>query len=76
MSSLHVVMLEITHCQAECTLVFSDMFGCSDVLCRHYHIAMQVAELKDLCRQENVKGYSKLKKDQLVSLLQDQLQSK
>lgn len=35
---------------------------------------VQVAELKDLCRQEHMKGYSKLKKDELISKLQQQLQ--
>lgn len=37
---------------------------------------LKVAELKDLCKQEHVKGYSKLKKDQLIHLLQEQLQSR
>lgn len=32
---------------------------------------VQVAELKDLCRQEQMQGYSKLKKDELISKLQD-----
>ena len=36
--------------------------------------SVQVAELKELCRQEHMKGYSKLKKDQLISKLQQQLQ--
>lgn len=31
---------------------------------------VQVAELKDLCRQEQMQGYSKLKKDELISKLQ------
>ncbi|KAL3146518.1 hypothetical protein ABBQ32_000766 [Trebouxia sp. C0010 RCD-2024] len=35
---------------------------------------LKVAELKDLCRQEHMKGYSKLKKDELISKLQQQLQ--
>ena len=43
---------------------------------RKVDCSVQVTELKDLCRQERVKGYSKLKKDQLVSLLQRQLQSR
>lgn len=36
---------------------------------------LQVSELRDLCKQEHVKGYSKLKKDELVSILQKQLRS-
>ncbi|KAL3149696.1 hypothetical protein ABBQ38_013526 [Trebouxia sp. C0009 RCD-2024] len=32
---------------------------------------MQVTELKDLCRQEQMQGYSKLKKDELITKLQD-----
>ncbi len=39
-------------------------------------MALQVTELKDLCKQERVKGYSKLKKDQLIILLQEQMQSR
>lgn len=39
-------------------------------------MALQVTELKDLCKQERVKGYSKLKKDQLRILLQEQMQSR
>lgn len=35
---------------------------------------MQVVELKALCKQERITGYSKLKKDQLISRLQEQLQ--
>lgn len=37
---------------------------------------LKVTELKDLCKQERVKGYSKLKKDQLIVLLQEQMQSR
>lgn len=37
---------------------------------------LKVTELKELCKQEHVKGYSKLKKDQLIHLLQEQLQSR
>ncbi|DBB06896.1 hypothetical protein WJX82_003552 [Trebouxia sp. C0006] len=37
---------------------------------------LKVTELKDLCKQERVKGYSKLKKDQLIILLQEQMQSR
>ncbi len=40
------------------------------------YIALQVTELKDICKQERMKGYSKLKKDQLINLLQEQMQSR
>lgn len=38
--------------------------------------AMQVPQLKNLCKQEQVKGYSKLKRRELVNLLQKELQSR
>ncbi|DBA85772.1 hypothetical protein WJX77_008575 [Trebouxia sp. C0004] len=37
---------------------------------------LKVTELKDICKQERMKGYSKLKKDQLIILLQEQMQSR
>lgn len=37
---------------------------------------LKVADLKSLCKQEQVKGYSKLKKDELVSLLKEEIQLK
>ena len=39
-------------------------------------MAIQVTELKGLCKQEQVKGYSKLKKEELIDLLQEQLRRK
>ena len=35
---------------------------------------IQVVELKKLCKQERITGYSKLKKGQLITRLQEQLQ--
>ena len=34
----------------------------------------QVVELKQLCKQERITGYSKLKKHQLIGRLREQLQ--
>lgn len=36
------------------------------------HCALQVAELREICKQEQIKGYSKLNKGDLVRLMQQQ----